>query len=94
MFFVLSTIRSGNKDQSNSNNPNAGQQFVDALNSTGKIVDAYQRGQGQAGRASRKMRGRVIFRAWAEDGGKANTAVLKAIQTSATKLNDRAKVRG
>jgi hypothetical protein len=40
------------------------------------------------------MRGRVIFRAWAEDGGKANTAVLKAIQTSATKLNDRAKVRG
>jgi hypothetical protein len=88
------TIRSGNKDQSNSNNPNAGQQFVDALNSTGKIVDAYQRGQGQAGRASRKMRGRVIFRAWAEDGGKANTAVLKAIQTSATKLNDRAKVRG
>jgi hypothetical protein len=26
------TIRSGNKDQSNSNNPNAGQQFIDALN--------------------------------------------------------------
>ena len=88
------TIRSGNKDQSNSNNPNAGKQFVDALNSSGRIVDAYQRGQGQAGRASRKMRGRAIFRAWAEDGGKANTAVLKAIQTSATKLNDRAKVRG
>jgi len=87
-------IRSGNKDQSNSNNPNAGRQFVDALNRTGRIVDAYQRGQGQAGRASRKMRGRAIFRAWAEDGGKANTAVIKAIETSATKLNSRAKARG
>jgi hypothetical protein len=87
-------IRSGSKDQSLSNNPYAGKQFIDALNDTGRIVDAYQRGQGQAGRASRKMRGRAIFRAWAEDGGKTNAAVLKAIQTSATKLNDRSKVRG
>jgi hypothetical protein len=85
------TIRSGNKNQSNSNNPYAGKQFVDALNSTGRIVDAYQRGQGQAGRASRKFKGRAIFRAWAEDGGKANLAVIKAIETSAKKLNATAK---
>jgi hypothetical protein len=87
------TIRSGNKDQSNSNNPNAGQQFIDALNSTGRIVDAYKREQSQAGRASRKMRGRAIFRAWKEDGGKTNAAVIKAIETSAAKLDARAKVR-
>jgi hypothetical protein len=87
-------IRSGSKDQSKSNNPNAGKQFIDALNSTGTVVDAYKREQGTAGRASRKMRGRAIFRAWAEDGGKTNAAVIKAIETSATKLNARAKVRG
>jgi len=88
------TIRSGNKDQSNSSNPNAGQQFIDALNNTGKIVDAYKREQGQAGRATRKMKGRAIFRAWAEDGGKTNAAILKAIETSAAKLNARTSVKG
>jgi hypothetical protein len=82
------------KNYGKSNNPYAGQQFIDALNGTGRIVDAYKREQGQAGRASRKMRGRSIFRAWAEDGGKANAAVIKAIETSATKLNSKAKVRG
>jgi hypothetical protein len=81
-------IRSGNKDQSKSNNPYAGQQFINALNSTGQIVDAYQRGQGQAGRASRKMRGRAIFRAWAEDGGKTTAAVIKAIETSKVKFEN------
>jgi hypothetical protein len=88
------TIRSGNDNQSNSNNPYAGQQFIDALNETGRIVDAYKREQGQRGRASRKMRGRAIFRAWAEDGGKTNAAVIKAIESSAKKLDARAKVKG
>jgi hypothetical protein len=87
-------IRSGSKDQSMSNNPNAGQQFINALNDTGRIVDAYKREQGQAGRASRKMKGRAIFRAWAEDGGKTNAAVIKAIESSAKKLDARAKVKG
>jgi hypothetical protein len=81
------------KNYGKSNNPNAGKQFIDALNDTGRIVDAYQRGQGQAGRASRKFRGRAIFRAWKEDGGKANAAVLKAIKTSADKLNATTKGR-
>jgi len=87
-------IRSGSKDQSLSNNPNAGQQFIDALNNTGKIVDAYQREQGQSGRASRKMRGRAIFRAWAEDGGKTTAGVIKAIENSAAKFNAQTKVKG
>jgi hypothetical protein len=87
-------IRSGTKDQSLSNNPNAGKQFIDAIDSTGRIVNAYRRQPGQSGRATTKMRGRAIFRAWAEDGGKTNTAVLKAIETSAAKLNARATARG
>jgi hypothetical protein len=81
------------KGYGKSNNPNAGQQFVDAMNRTGRIVDAYQRAEGQAGRASRKLKGRAIFRAWAEDQGKATAAVIKAIETSKDKLESRLKVK-
>jgi len=82
-------MTSTGKNYGKSNNPNAGQQFVDALNNTGKIVDAYQRGAGEAGRASRKMKGRAIFRAWKEDEGKATAAVIKAIEKSRDKLEAR-----
>lgn len=82
------TIRSGSKDQSLSNNPNAGQQFIDAMNNSGRIVNAYKRAEGQSGRSSRKMKGRAIFRAWAEDGGKTNAAVIKAIETSKVKFEN------
>lgn len=75
------------KNYGRSNNPNAGSQFVQSINDTGRIVDAYSRTQGQAGRASRKMKGRAIFRAWAEDGGKTNAAIIKAIETSRDKFN-------
>jgi hypothetical protein len=55
-------------------NPNAGKQFIDAINATGRIVDANN--QTGRGRRSRKMKGRAIYRAWAEDGGKTNAAVI------------------
>jgi hypothetical protein len=84
-------IRSGSKGESVSNNPNAGQQFIDAMSRTSPIVNAYQRQTGQAGRASRKMKGRAIFRAWAEDQGKANAAVIKAIEDSKVKFEQRVK---
>jgi hypothetical protein len=77
-------IRSGNKNQSKSNNPNAGAQFIDAMNQYGQIVDANN--QTGAGRRSRKMKGRAIFRAWAEDGGKTNAAIIKAIENSKVKF--------
>jgi hypothetical protein len=77
-------IRSGSKNQSKSNNPNAGAQFIDAMNQYGGIVDANN--QTGAGRRSRKMKGRAIFRAWAEDGGKTNAAVIKAIENSKVKF--------
>lgn len=58
-------------------NPNAGRQFIDALP---PLVDSQQ--SGVAGRRTRKTKGRLIFRAWAEDQGKANAAILKAINKS------------
>jgi hypothetical protein len=79
-------IRSGNKNQSKSNNPQAGAQFIDAMNQYGQIVDANN--QTGAGRRSRKMKGRAIFRAWAEDGGKTNAAIIKAIENSKVKFYD------
>jgi hypothetical protein len=78
------TIRSGTKEQSMSNNPNAGPQFVYAAHRTGKLVNAKPRGAGQRGHVSRKSTGRLIYRAWAEDNGKTNEAVVRAIM----KTND------
>ena len=72
----------GSKRYSNSNNPNAGKQFIDSLNATSKLVNA--RPKGIVGNPGRKFTGRAIFRAWAEDQGKANAAVLKAIADTAT----------
>lgn len=77
-------IRSGTKEQSMSNNPQAGAEFIQALNADGIIVDANN--QVGPGRRSRKMRGRAIFRAWAEDGGKTNAAVLQAIENAKIKF--------
>ena len=86
------TIRSGSKGQSLSNNPDAGRQFIDAMNRTSPIVNAFKRQEGQAGRATRKMKGRAIFRAWAEDGGKTNAAVIAAIEKSKVKFEKAIKV--
>ena len=77
-------IRSGTKLQSKSDNPGAGNMFIEAINQYGGIVDANN--QTGAGRRSRKMKGRAIFRAWKEDGGKTNAAVLKAIENSKIKF--------
>jgi hypothetical protein len=61
-------------------NPNAGRQFIEAMPD---LVDSQQ--SGVAGRRTRKTKGRLIFRAWAEDQGKTNAAVLKAIEKSMDK---------
>ena len=73
-------------------NSNAGKQFIDRANSLGALVNARPRQQGQAGRATRKMTGRVIFRAFAEDQGKITAAIVKAINNSAIEF--RAKTGG
>jgi hypothetical protein len=78
---------STNKKYGKSNNPEAGSIFVQAIDATGQMKNAYVRAAGQSGRASRKMKGRAIFRAWAEDQGKTNAAVIKAIETARDKFN-------
>lgn len=41
-----------------------------------------------------KLEGRALFRAYEENNGKAQAAVLKAIKSASEKLNNRATVRG
>jgi hypothetical protein len=77
------------KGFNNSLNPDAGQQFIDNLNSTGKLGNA--RPVGLKGRPSRKQTGRLIFRAWSEDNGKANEAIIRAIENSAVKFDETMK---
>jgi hypothetical protein len=45
-------------------------------------------------RGKNRMQGRVLYRAYDENNGKARESVLKAITSAATKLNQRASVRG
>ena len=59
---------------SHSNNPNAGRQFIAALD--------VMKGKGV-------LRGRALFRAWDEDQGRANAAIIKALETAAAKFKAR-----
>lgn len=74
-------------------NPNAGKQFIARANSLGELVNARPRQQGQRGRVSRKMTGRAIFRAFAEDQGKVTAAVVKAIGSSAIEFKAKTQVK-
>jgi hypothetical protein len=77
---VVPAWQSG-KDINTSANPNAGKQFIDSM---GQMYVA-KRQPGQGGRVGRKMNGRLIFRAWGEDQGRTNAAIIKAIEKSMSK---------
>lgn len=74
---------------SKSANPNAGKQFI---NSLPPLVDSQQ--SSSAGRRTRKTKGRLMFRAWAEDQGKTTAAVVKAIQTANMRVAVKTNARG
>lgn len=76
---------STDKKYGHSNNPQAGYLFTQAINQHGQIVDGSN--YSGPGRRSRKMKGRAIFRAWKEDGGKTNAAVIRAIEKARDKFN-------
>ena len=76
-----------NKNFSHSNNPQAGSQFIRALENASPIEQGNIRTG--SGRRGRYMKGRLIYRAWAEDGGKTNAAVIKAIEGAAAKFRAR-----
>lgn len=78
---VVPAWQSG-KEINTSANPNAGKQFIDSM----PPLYMAQRSAGQRGRSSRKMNGRLIFRAWGEDQGRTNAAVVKAIEKSVLKV--------
>ena len=65
------------KTVNKSANPNAGKQFINALP---PLVDSQQ--SNSAGRRTRKTKGRLMFKAWAEDQGRTTAAVVKAIQNA------------
>jgi hypothetical protein len=74
-------------------NPNAGKQFINRANSLGSLINARPREAGQRGHVSRKMTGRVIFRAFSEDQGRVTAAVVKAIGNSAIEFKARTGVK-
>jgi hypothetical protein len=75
-------------------NPNAGKQFIARANSLGNLVNAAPRQKGQVGRATRKMTGRVIYRAFSEDQGKTTARVIKALERASVNFaNTTKKVR-
>jgi hypothetical protein len=77
------------KTVNKSANPNAGRQFIGALP---PLVDSQQ--SNSAGRRTRKTKGRLLFRAWANDQGKTTAAVVKAIQASNEKVIQKSNARG
>lgn len=71
----------GSKD-SQSNNPDAGRRFVGAMNGVGalKQYDKFERG-----------RGRLLYAAYAENQGKALSAVIRAIEKANKAFNERSR---
>ena len=76
-----------NKNFSHSNNPLAGSQFISALDNASPLKQGNTRTG--SGRRGRYMVGRLIYRAWAEDGGKTNAAIIKALEGAANKFRAR-----
>jgi hypothetical protein len=69
--------KSGNKKYSHSTNPNAGRQFIASLQGSLVGLD--------------KDRGRLVYRAWAEDNSKVIPAGIAAINKARIKFNKKAK---
>jgi len=65
---------------SHSQNPDAGQHFINAISNSGTM-----KGEGP-------RRGRLIYRAWNENQGRANAAVFKAIDKATERFNQRATI--
>lgn len=67
-----------------SNNPNAGERFVGAMNGIGGLVDYAGRG--------RNSTGRLLYAAYARNQGRALNATLRAVETAKTTFYNRIRV--
>jgi hypothetical protein len=86
--YVKKSSRSKALEEYKSNNPFASQQFVAALpavTSQPKLKDI--RGGG------RKTKGRLIYKAWAQDSGKVYDAIIQAINATAIRFNKATEVK-
>lgn len=70
--------------RSKSNNPNAGERFVGAMNGIGGLVDYAGRG--------RNSTGRLLYAAYARNQGRALNATLRAVETAKTTFYNRIRV--
>lgn len=80
------SVSSGTRSDMNSNNPKAGQQFLRPL---GQVYG--QRGGRDPKFGNTNEQGRMIFRAWAEDQGRATHAINLAIQIAVNTFNAKIK---
>jgi hypothetical protein len=86
--YVKKSARSKAFDEYKSNNPFASEQFITALEpvtSQPKMKEV--RGGG------RKTKGRLIYKAWAQDSGKIYEAIVQAINASATDFNRMTEIK-
>ena len=86
--YTKRSARSKAFEEYKSNNPFASQQFVAALEpvtSQPKIKDIRSQG--------RKTKGRLIYKAWAQDSPKVYDAILKAINATAIDFNKKTEIK-
>lgn len=74
-----------NRKYSQSANPKAGKQFIDALEPIFKVQSKNRAGAS----ARRKMNGRLIFKAWGEDQGKILGNILGVIDRTIAEFHNR-----
>jgi hypothetical protein len=87
--YVRKSARSKALDFYDSNNPFASQQFIGAL----EPVTKPKRVPGVRGASGRKMQGRLIFKAWAQDNMKVYDAILKAIDKTAVEFTRKTEIK-
>jgi hypothetical protein len=86
--YTKRSARSKALEEYKSNNPFASQQFVAALEpvtSQPKIKDIRSQG--------RKTKGRLVYKAWAQDSPKVYDAILKAINATAVDFNKKTEIK-
>ena len=80
--YTRRSARSKSVEEFKSNNPFASQQFIGAL----EPVTSQPKIPGMRG-GGRKTKGRLIYKAWAQDSTKVYEAILKAIDKTTTEFN-------
>lgn len=87
--YVRKSAKSKSLDYYNSNNPFASQQFIAQF----EPVTKPKRIPGQKGAGGRKMQGRLIYKAWAEDSYKVYDVILKSIDKTAVEFTRKTEIK-